>query len=307
MDFERQFTAGMTTSFIKARVLLFGVLRRTAKVFERMSNHFEPRSGTSLGAPGTLTGSGENPLQEKSSADDADPGSLQRAFEHPLLNLAAEFIHLYGVEGDYLEFGVFEGRSFASAYAALKKRQQLFQGPRRRFWAFDSFQGLPEPSGVDALRGKFLVWDRFFSGRGAQPTQEFLSKGQFACSRESFVANLRASGVDLADVEIVEGYFHESLTPELKRRHELTRAAIIHVDVDYYSSTVQVLEFVSDLIQDGTIIIFDDFFCYRGHPDKGERRAFTEFLAAHPEILATDWHHWGVSAAAFILNRRDAI
>jgi O-methyltransferase len=221
--------------------------------------------------------------------------------EHPLLNLAADFIHLFDIEGDYLEFGVFEGRSFAAAYRAISERQRRFLGPQRRFWAFDSFQGLPEPEGADVMKGKFLLWDQFFLGRGATATTDFLSRGQFACSRNQFVANIQAEGVPLGAVEIVEGFFERSLVPELKQR--LNAAAIIHVDVDYYASAVSVLNFVADLIQDGTILIFDDYFCYRGHPNRGERRAFAEFLAAHPEFGATDWQHWGPTAVAFIVNR----
>ena len=45
-------------------------------------------------------------------------------------------------EGDYLEFGVFEGMSFKHA-CHLSKR---FNHKNMHFYAFDSFQGLPKPT-----------------------------------------------------------------------------------------------------------------------------------------------------------------
>src|SRR5437763_11463578 len=50
------------------------------------------------------------------------------------------------VEGDYLEFGVFRGNSFIKAWNSAR-----LTGRRRvRFYAFDSFEGLPDPTGTTA-------------------------------------------------------------------------------------------------------------------------------------------------------------
>ncbi len=34
----------------------------------------------------------------------------------------------------------------------------------------------------------------------------------------------------------------------------------------------------------GTVLVFDDWFCFHGDPDRGQRRAFREFRLRHPEI-----------------------
>lgn len=41
------------------------------------------------------------------------------------------------------------------------------------------------------------------------------------------------------------------------------------------------LEFVTDLLVDGTILIFDDWFLFRGRSDRGEQRAFAEWKERH--------------------------
>ena len=56
--------------------------------------------------------------------------------------------------------------------------------------------------------------------------------------------------------------------------------------------------------QDGTMVLFDDWFLFKGHPDKGESRAFSEFLTAHREWEAVPYRTYGTCGRAFILSRR---
>lgn len=75
----------------------------------------------------------------------------------------------------------------------------------------------------------------------------------------------------------VKGFYSESLDEETKRRLQPGKAAVIYVDCDLYESTVPVLNFIKDFLQKGTIVVFDDWNCFLGDPDRGERRAFREF------------------------------
>jgi O-methyltransferase len=60
----------------------------------------------------------------------------------------------------------------------------------------------------------------------------------------------------------------------------LERAAIVWLDADLYSSTVPVLNFITPLVQDGTVLVFDDWFSFRGSPFKGVQKAFYEWVEA---------------------------
>lgn len=211
------------------------------------------------------------------------------------LEIAVQFITHNNIPGDYLEFGVLGGRSFAGTYCY---HQQFFEGfrqrnglaslagDRRRFFAFDSFAGLPP---VDQ----------------EQLPPHWRGDGAMAYAERKFTSNIQAAGVDLNDVVIVPGFYDRSLTEAVRRQHNLTQAAIINVDCDLFESTVPVLEFVRPLIVDGTVISFDDWFYYKGHPRRGERGAFEMWLAKYPEIVASELCT-SYPVKTFILNYRDS-
>lgn len=155
--------------------------------------------------------------------------------------------------GDYLEFGVFRGTSFINA-CRLARKHGLDE---MRFFAFDSFKGLPDSEGV------------------------VMRQGAYASSRATFETAIYKAGVDLSRVITVEGLYSRSLTKEVKKTHDLKRAAIVHLDCDLYSSATEVLRFVEDLMQSGSVLIFDDWYSFRNDPgpieSMGERKAFREW------------------------------
>lgn len=89
------------------------------------------------------------------------------------------------------------------------------------------------------------------------------------------------------------------ISREDPRYHTLS---IIHVDCDLYSSAKTVLEFVKPLLVDGTIIIFDDWYCFRGNPNLGEQRAFNEWRATMPDWSFTQYQKEGPWRNSFIAH-----
>lgn len=227
-----------------------------------------------------------------------------RLLEHTMIYKAASIIAAEKVEGDYVEFGVYSGGSFIQSYHVIRRLFGLRQkpsGPERskkdkleikqlwekmRFFAFDSFQGLPEPEDIDRQSRDFV-------------------KGKYKCSEKTFRKNLARSGVSSQKVVSVKGLFEETCRPETIAQHAMERAAIIHVDCDLYSSAKIALEFVKPLLVDGTIIIFDDWYCFRGNPDFGEQRAFNEWIATMPDWSFTQYQKEGPWGNSFISNRRN--
>jgi hypothetical protein len=157
--------------------------------------------------------------------------------------------------------------------------------PWMRFFAFDSFQGLPIPRGIDQ--------DGVFH------------EGQYACDQETFLRNVQGPDVDQGRIICVPGWYDQSLTAEVKQRHNLTIAAIVTIDCDLYESTIPVLNFLSDIIETGTILLFDDWFCFRGDPGRGVQRACLEWLEAQPRIRLQDWHLFGSHGKSFIVATQD--
>jgi O-methyltransferase len=124
---------------------------------------------------------------------------------------------------DYLEFGVFEGRS-------QRTWSQLNTSPETRFFGFDSFEGLPED------------WS----------AEKPMPKGSFATSGKT---------PDISDprVRFVVGWFQQSL-PAFIKSYEPKNPALIHIDSDLYSSSLFCLTSLNHLMPSGTIIIFDEFY-----------------------------------------------
>ena len=196
-----------------------------------------------------------------------------------ILDLTMRFIAEQKIDGDYLEFGVLKGKGFIRAFRFAKENNLN----KMRFFAFDSFQGLPELKGIDA------------------GTEEF-KKGDLFCSLEDFQKNLLKNKIDLNRVKIVSGWFHETLTEETKKDLSIKKAAIIYIDCDLYESTVSVLNFITDYLTDGTIIIFDDWLAFEGSSYRGEQRAFSERLERNPNIKISEFYKLIPAKGLFIVH-----
>lgn len=196
-----------------------------------------------------------------------------------VLNTAISTQMVNQVEGDYLEFGVFRGArmtqayetaTFLHRYVSSGKDPYLNKASSKnleamRFIGFDSFEGLPKPAEIDRVHGQ----------------EQWAGEGGFKATLDEVRALLPEKGLSDGKIQLVKGWFNETLTAETKRSLELTAAAVVYVDCDYYESAVPALEFITDLLVDGSIVIFDDWFLYRGRDDRGEQRAFYEWRERH--------------------------
>ena len=179
--------------------------------------------------------------------------------------------------GDYLEFGVYQGGAFIHAFKRAEKRI-----PSMRFFAFDSFVGLPEIERLDK-GGEF-------------------STGQFACSQQQFESLIASANVDANRCVITSGWFDASLTVEVKETHQLHVASIAFIDCDLYESCQPVMSFLTSLVRQGSILIFDDWFNFRADATRGVQRAANEWLAANPSISLAPWFDFSHHGKAFIVN-----
>jgi hypothetical protein len=212
---------------------------------------------------------------------------------------ACQFAVRNQVPGDYLEFGTWRGESFAMSYNYLTKARLEhiawlgsrptkdspefadWAGHPPRFFAFDSFEGLP----ANCEEGGGEEW----------------VGGAYGCPEDQFRRNIAARGVPPEAAITVPGFYSRTLNETTKRRLGLKEAAIVHVDCDLYESTREVLDFVSDLLVQGSVLVFDDWFYNRGRRDQGERRACEEWLESHPGVELLPYRA-DVCAASFIVN-----
>ncbi len=177
--------------------------------------------------------------------------------------------------GAYCEFGVFDGKTFALAFHALKHVCD-------RFYAFDSFQGL----------------------KGTMPTENHFTDGRWAANINTFEYNLQWAGVDTARVRTIPGFFQDTL--QEKRIDDLGVEAITValIDVDIYAPAALALEFIAPRLVQGSVLMFDDYDHLAASNDVGERRALREFLGRHPEIEVEPYRNYGALSRSFLVHRR---
>jgi len=199
-----------------------------------------------------------------------------------------EFIGFNGIEGDILEFGVSRGDSLIQldkiARRVLRNEQQM----KYRIFGFDSFEGLPEPKGIDINVTK--------------STMQFC-KVRYKCTKEDALLMLKTHKADVDNIQLIEGWYDEVLTPELRQHLQIHKASFINVDCDFYESAIVVLKWCKPLVDRGAVINFDDWFCYEGRPDRGAQRAFQEFLESNPDMTATPFSTESWHGKAFIINK----
>ena len=219
---------------------------------------------------------------------------------HGCLKTAAQFITWNQVPGDYLEFGVFQGESFAAAYHSItglrekhgtrgflggsnSPEYQKWHSERPRFIAFDSFEGLPDVENHRHVDYK---------------------AGSYCCAEDDFRRNIQNRKVDMKDVIIVKGFYDKTLNEVTRKKYSLTKASMVMIDCDLYESTVPVLNFLTDIVQQGTILIFDDWFRFKGNPRLGEQGAFNEWVKRNPHLELIEYWREGPQAVSFLVNFR---
>ena len=189
---------------------------------------------------------------------------LKPHYERAWLTLANQIgINAFG---DYLEFGVCHGTSLACMHQVTKELGYHWV----RLFGFDSFEGMPEVAQTDDGG----VW----------------KPGQYYSPIEKTKKYLTKSGVDWSRVFLTKGWFSNTLTEDLKQQYAITKASVIMIDCDIYTSTKEALEFCAPLIKDKAVICFDDWNSGNlAEKNMGEKKAFDEFLQKYPYFKAEDY------------------
>lgn len=191
-----------------------------------------------------------------------------------------------GLNGGYVEFGTWFGRSFNRNMLLFK---ELFDGD---FYAFDSFGGLPK----------------------ARPDEELYSahdfvEGRYFCNEASFraISNFTFSEADLDKrIEVVKGFYSDTLDGHTLSDYGIKERSISFcvVDCDLYDATVSVLDFITPALEDGAIIYFDDYRLSRAARKASEYHAVAEWLKRNPTLELLELHRDRWDHQYFIFNRR---
>ena len=120
--------------------------------------------------------------------------------------------------------------------------------------------------------------------------------GDFKADLQDTKQFLAEAHVDMSRVVLTKGWFADTLTDELVRKYNISKASLIMIDCDLYEGTKQALDFCAPLIRDEAIVFFDDWSDGIGLDGRksGEPLAFDEFLAENAGLRAEEfsgyWH-----------------
>jgi hypothetical protein len=176
--------------------------------------------------------------------------------EHTMVPRGAFFVNLAiaerlrNVPGCVVECGVWKGGMVAAIADVL--------GPARRYFLFDSFEGLPPARHIDG--DSALAWQR----NESSPTYY----NNCTASRADAEAAMRSSAA--ADYHIIQGWFEDTLSTFASTEP----IALLRLDGDWYDSTYECLRRLAHQVHQHGQIIVDDY-----HTWTGCARAVHDFLS----------------------------
>jgi O-methyltransferase len=239
----------------------------------------------------------------ENSQDDALPALT----DSDCLRCALKFIVNECIYGDYYEFGVFRGQTLISAFHGLKstvsnriKAQETIGSNKSAellrkqildetiFHAFDSFRGLPRLESEDLYSNDF-------------------AEGQFTSTIQELMNLAINYNMPINRLKIYEGWFQESCIRFLQENPTPRKASIIWLDCDLYSSARDCFPLISELLQDGTVLIIDDWFSNKGSPFHGVQKAFYEWIVTkqiHDKFVLTEYKRESWKRISFIINKK---
>lgn len=179
------------------------------------------------------------------------------------------------IPGDFVECGVWRGGSSIFAKGVFT----AYGVSNRKVWLADSFEGMP------VLK---LEADKVDS--------DYSTQRYFAVSREVVENNFRKFDLLDENVRFVKGWFSESL-----HMASIEQIAVLRLDADHYSSTMDALNALHGKMSTGGFVIVDDYNSFAGC-----KAAVTEFRAVRgitSELIGIDdfgvyWRHGGRGSIA---------
>lgn len=177
-------------------------------------------------------------------------------------------VNANGVPGDVVELGVWKGG--LSCMMALAQRLHGDSARPRTHWLFDTFEGMPAPTGDDDRRSRWY-YSRITNGT-AKSAPGGVRDGKWAYAPLDDVRRTIArTGMPEASFRFVKGKVEDTLRdPSIT----LPRAiAVLRLDTDWYESTRVELEVLWPLVSPGGWMYVDDYSAFGG-----SRKAVDQWL-----------------------------
>ena len=135
-------------------------------------------------------------------------------------------IKLDSIQGDYIEFGIFKGKSL---YHSVKTAKKINAEKNITFWGLDSFEGFPVEN------------------------HEFYKAKNFKASK----SKVKKSFNKYKNVKIIDGYFEDTLSSD--ELQNIENISFAFIDCDIYEYAQVAFKFIKSKMTKGGFIMIDDF------------------------------------------------
>lgn len=176
-----------------------------------------------------------------------------------MMNHLEIYKKIVNLPGDILEFGVYKGTSLVRL---LTFRDLLESSASRKVYGFDMFGKFPDDLTLESDK-KFVA--------------QFEGNGGWGISKMDLDTLLKEK--NFSNYELIEGDINQTITKFLQEKPNL-KISLLHIDVDVYEPTLNILKGFWDKIVPGGILMLDDYGTV-----EGETRAVDEFFSNTSTII----------------------
>jgi hypothetical protein len=174
---------------------------------------------------------------------------------------AARYIIRNGIQGDFVECGVWKGGSvMLIAYTLLEEGIT-----DRKIYLYDTFEGMIKPGDKDGEWEK-AEWEK--NKVNDQINSWCLS------SLEEVQTNMLKTGYPKENIIFIKGKVEQTLPGIIP-----SQIALLRLDTDWYESTKHELNHLYPLLEKGGILIIDDYGAW-----PGARKAVDEYFVANSNV-----------------------
>ena len=177
--------------------------------------------------------------------------------------IAAKYIAINNIPGDFVECGVFRGGNALIAAKIFKIHKS-----EKKVYLFDTFTGMAEPTVYDFnTRSKSTALNKYLLQK-----RENYTNWAYA-SIEEVKGNFQKLNLLTSNVIFVKGKVEDTLDQENNIPHTIS---FLRLDTDWYESTKKELENLYEKLVPGGILVVDDYGFF-----DGARKAFDEYFVKH--------------------------
>ena len=195
---------------------------------------------------------------------------------------AFDYIYNNHHNGDYFEFGIHKARTFNMALIISK-----IKGIKMNFYAFDSFNGLPDLSK--------------YGGDNLKDNKNYIA-GTLKTTEKNF-DNLIKKNISGRKITKIKGFYRDSLNKNLIQKFykEKIRASFVCIDCDLNKSIIESLNFSFKFMINGCVLYIDDFFNLASGSPKNMLHKTIKKLAKKNYKTIVDWHLIGSFGKSYLV------